>query len=69
MRKLRIFTGNSNPVLYKEICDELGIEKGEIIVRQFSDGETFLEIKENVRGLDVFVLQSCCNPSNRHPPS
>jgi ribose-phosphate pyrophosphokinase len=66
MRKLRIFTGNSNPVLYKEICDELGIEKGEIIVRQFSDGETFLEIKENVRGLDVFVLQSCCNPSNRN---
>ena len=64
MRKLRIFSGNSNPVLYQEICDELGIEKGDIIVRQFSDGETFLEIKENVRGLDVFVLQSCCKPSN-----
>jgi len=64
MRKLRIFSGNSNPVLYQEICDELGIQRGDIIVRQFSDGETFIEIKENVRGLDVFVLQSCCNPTN-----
>lgn len=64
MKKLRIFSGNSNPVLYEEICHELGIEQGDIIVRQFSDGETFIEIKENVRGLDVFVLQSCCKPSN-----
>jgi ribose-phosphate pyrophosphokinase len=64
MKKLRIFSGNSNPVLYQEICEELGIERGDIIVRQFSDGETFIEIKENVRGLDVFVLQSCCKPSN-----
>jgi len=51
-------------VLYQEICDDLGIERGDIIVRQFSDGETFIEINENVRGLDVFVLQSCCKPSN-----
>jgi len=64
MKKLRIFSGNSNPVLYGEICEELGIDRGEIIVRQFSDGETFIEIRENVRGLDVFVLQSCCKPSN-----
>ena len=64
MKKLRIFSGNSNPVLYREICEELGIDRGEIIVREFSDGETFIEIKENVRGLDVFVLQSCCRPSN-----
>jgi len=66
MRKLRIFAGNSNPVLYQEICDELGIEKGDAVVRQFSDGETMIEIKENVRGLNVFVLQSCCNPSNNN---
>ena len=64
MRKLRIFSGNSNPVLYQEICEELGIEKGDAEVRQFSDGETLTEIKENVRGLNVFVLQSCCSPSN-----
>jgi len=64
MRKLRIFSGNSNPVLYQEICEELGIEKGDAEVKQFSDGETLTEIKENVRGLNVFVLQSCCRPSN-----
>ena len=64
MRKLRIFSGNSNPVLYREICEELGIEMGDAEVRQFSDGETLIEIKENVRGLNVFVLQSCCKPSN-----
>ena len=64
MRKLRIFAGSSNPVLYQEICDELGIEKGDAVVRQFSDGETMIEIKENVRGLNVFVFQSCCRPSN-----
>ena len=49
-------------MLYGEICAELGIEKGLCLVRQFSDGETNIEIKENVRGLDVFVLQSCCKP-------
>ncbi len=64
MSKLRIFSGNSNPILFQEICEELGIEKGNAEVRQFSDGEIFLEIEENVRGLDVFVLQSCCYPSN-----
>lgn len=66
MRKLRIFSGNSNPVLYREICEELGIEMGDAEVRQFSDGETLIEIKENVRGLNVFVLQSCCKPSNNN---
>jgi len=64
MRKLRIFSGNSNPVLHHEICSELGIEPGCAEVRQFSDGEISVEIKENIRGLDVFVLQSICKPTN-----
>lgn len=64
MRKLRIFSGNSNPVLHQEICAELGIEPGHAEVRKFSDGEISVEIKENIRGLNVFVLQSICKPSN-----
>lgn len=64
MRKLRIFSGNSNPVLHQEICAELGIEPGLAEVRKFSDGEISVEIKENIRGLNVFVLQSICKPSN-----
>lgn len=64
MRKLRIFSGNSNHTLFNEICAELGIEPGRADVKQFSDGETSVEIEENVRGLEVFVLQSICNPSS-----
>jgi len=64
MRGLRIFSGNSNPGLYKEICAELGIDAGKAEVKEFSDGEISVEIKENVRGLDIFVLQSICRPSN-----
>ncbi|MEW6440817.1 MAG: ribose-phosphate pyrophosphokinase [bacterium] len=63
MRKLRIFSGNSNPILYHEICRELGIEPGCAEVREFSDGEISVEIEENIRGLNVFVLQSICKPS------
>ncbi len=66
MRKLRIFSGNSNLDLFRRICSELGIEPGNAEVKQFSDGETSVEIKENVRGLDVFVLQSLCKPTNTH---
>ena len=64
MRKLRIFSGNSNPSLFHGICNELGIEPGLSEVKQFSDGEIAVEIKENVRGLNVFVIQSICRPSN-----
>ncbi len=64
MRKLRIFSGNSNSDLFEGLCKELGIEPGRSEVKQFSDGEIFVEIEENVRGLDVFVLQSICRPTN-----
>ncbi len=64
MRKLRIFSGNSNSALFEGLCQELGIEQGRSEVKQFSDGEIFVEIEENVRGLDVFVLQSICRPTN-----
>ncbi|MCX7926764.1 MAG: ribose-phosphate pyrophosphokinase [Candidatus Omnitrophica bacterium] len=64
MDKLKIFTGNSNPKLAKAICDYLNIPLGDALVSQFSEGETRVKINENVRGKDVFVIQSTCTPPN-----
>ena len=63
--ELKLFTGNSNPDLAREICAYLGIPLGEAIVSSFSDGEIRVKIEENVRGGDVFVVQSTCEPVNR----
>ena len=62
--QLKFFTGNSNPQLAEKICGYLGIPLGSVQVRRFSDGEIFVEIGENVRGKDVFVMQSTCSPVN-----
>jgi ribose-phosphate pyrophosphokinase len=59
-----LFTGNSNPVLAKNICEYLGMPLGSSKVKTFSDGEIQIEIDENVRGTDVFIIQSTCNPVN-----
>ncbi|MBA4368226.1 MAG: phosphoribosylpyrophosphate synthetase [Desulfobacterium sp.] len=59
-----IFTGNSNPVLAKKICEYLGEPLGCSKVKTFSDGEIQIEIDENVRCSDVFVIQSTCRPVN-----
>lgn len=61
---LIVVTGNSNPALSKEICEYLGQPLGLAQVRRFSDGEVWVELGENVRGRDVFVLQSTCRPVN-----
>jgi ribose-phosphate pyrophosphokinase len=58
----KVFTGNANPVLAKEICYELGCPLAVANVKQFSDGEVHLQIQENVRGADVFVVQPTCRP-------
>ncbi len=63
-KSLKLFSGNSNPALTKEICGYLGIALGEATVSSFSDGEIRVRIEENVRGADVFVMQSCCPPVN-----
>ena len=63
-KALKLFSGNSNPALAKEICGYLGIALGEATVSSFSDGEIRIRIEENVRGADVFVMQSCCPPVN-----
>lgn len=62
--EMRIFAGNSNPPLARDICCHLGLPLGEALVETFSDGEIRVEIKENVRGCDVFAIQSTCAPGN-----
>ena len=60
-KDIKVFTGNSNPQLAKDICTELGIPLGNSEVGAFSDGENFASIYETVRGSDVFVVQSTCS--------
>ncbi|MDP3938935.1 MAG: ribose-phosphate pyrophosphokinase [Deltaproteobacteria bacterium] len=61
---MKVFSGNSNPSLAREICENLGVPLGKAEVRPFSDGEIMVEIEENVRGCDVFLVQSTSTPSN-----
>jgi ribose-phosphate pyrophosphokinase len=61
---LKIFTGNAHPALAREICKELGVPLGKAQVGRFPDGEVRLQILENVRGADVFVIQPTCRPVN-----
>jgi len=61
---LKIFAGNSNRSLAEEICTYVGVSLGTADIRRFSDGEIAVEITENVRGGDIFVLQSICSPGN-----
>ena len=61
---MMVFTGNANPELALEVAGHLGIELGRADVGRFSDGEVMLELLENVRGKDVFVLQSTSHPTN-----
>lgn len=61
---MKLFSGTSNPILTLEVCKYLGIEPGSITAKTFSDGETQIEIHENIRGGDVFILQSTCPPVN-----
>ena len=63
---MKIFTGNANPVLASRICEGLGCPLGAAAVKPFSDGEIYLQIQENVRGADVFVVQPTCTPVDRH---
>ena len=66
MANLMVFTGNSNPDLAESTCHHLGIGVGNSSVDSFSDGEVHVELLENVRGEDVFILQSTCQPTNNN---
>ena len=61
---MKLFGGTSNTTLTQEVCDYLGIQPGRMAAKTFSDGEKQIEIHENIRGRDVFVLQSTCTPVN-----
>ena len=63
-KKLKIFTGNANPALAKEICDYLGLPLGEAFVGRFNNGEVQIMIDESVRGKDVFIIQPTSYPVN-----
>src|SRR5881409_100796 len=62
--RMRIFTGNANPKLAEAVCRHLNISLGRCVVGRFSDGEVMIELLENVRGRDAFILQSTCAPTN-----
>jgi ribose-phosphate pyrophosphokinase len=66
MEGISIFSGNSNPDLAKKICEYLNLSLGSAQVKTFSDGEIQIEIDENVRSKDVFIIQSTCAPVNDH---
>ena len=63
---MKIFSGTSNEPLSKAICASIGIEIGKSTIKPFPDGETFVKIEENVRGEDVFIVQSTSPPTNHH---
>jgi ribose-phosphate pyrophosphokinase len=64
LERLMLFTGNANPRLAQDVVKHLNIGLGRAIVGRFSDGEVLVELMENVRGKDVFILQSTCAPTN-----
>ena len=61
-----LFTGNANRALAQEIASNLGVELGKATVGRFSDGEVTVELHQNVRARDVFVVQSTCTPTNEN---
>ena len=63
LAELKVFTGRSHPALAEEICANLGTGPGHVTLYSFSDGETYVQIDENVRGADVFIIQPTCPPS------
>ena len=64
--KFKIFSGSANEILADEVCQFLGMQRGQAQVTRFADGECYVQIQENVRGCDVFVLQPTCRPVDGH---
>jgi len=65
-KKLKIFTGNSSKPLSQEICEYLDVPLGDATVTSFPDNESFVRYNENIRGMDVFLVQSTCSPANHN---
>ncbi|MBF0588793.1 MAG: ribose-phosphate pyrophosphokinase [Magnetococcales bacterium] len=66
MQRIKIFSGTSNPLLAERIASYLSTSLGSVTVKRFSDGEIFVQVDENVRGRDVFIVQSTSAPANDH---
>ncbi len=66
MQSMKLFSGNANVALAQAVCSFLHVELGKAEVTTFSDGECCIEIGENVRGMDCFVVQSICSPPDKH---
>jgi len=64
--RFKIFAGSSNRALAEEICKSIGVPLGDATVNCFPDGESFVKINENIRGADVYLIQSTCPPTNHH---
>ena len=64
--RIKIFSGNANRALAEEICQNLGLDLAVAQVKSFADGENNIQIQENVRGADVFVVQPTCSPVDHH---
>jgi ribose-phosphate pyrophosphokinase len=64
--KFKIFCGTANEPLCDEVCNFLGLTRGQAMVTRFADGEAYVQIQENVRGADVFVMQPTCHPVDMH---
>jgi ribose-phosphate pyrophosphokinase len=63
---IKLFAGRSNPALAREIANYLGTDIGPMIIKNFADGEIYVQVKESVRGDDVFIIQPLCNPVNEN---
>src|SRR5260370_9185435 len=64
--KFKIFSGTANEPLADEVCHFLGMQRGQAQLTRFADGEAYVQIQENVRGADVFVMQPTCRPVDEH---
>src|SRR5215472_13452679 len=64
--KFKMFCGTANEPLCDEVCQFLGLSRGQSLVTRFKDGEAYVQIQENVRGADVFVMQPTCHPVDMH---
>src|SRR3989338_5299293 len=65
-KNIKIFSGNANATLAKEIANFMELPLGQAVVKRFSDGEVWVEIQENVRGMDTFVIQPTSHPANEN---
>ena len=63
---IKLFAGRSNPKLAQEIADYLGTTVGPMVIKNFADGEIYVQVKESIRGDDVFIIQPLCNPVNEN---